>query len=132
MASGRVPKTSMIFLRITLSFEDTAEIENHLVIPVFQPLELVVCYQKSNNIRLFVRLPVIGKLKHLMRFDIGFYNQEIGVVLSLHHLRYNIFGRRLPQVFDIRLEGEPHQRNNRFPAFAQAEIRSEEHTSELQ
>jgi hypothetical protein len=66
-------------------FENATEIQNHLVRTLFQRLELLVGCQEYYNVGRFVGFLIGRQLKNIMRFDVWLYNQNVGVVVALHH-----------------------------------------------
>lgn len=78
MASGRVPKTSIIFFILSL-LKDTAEIKNYLFISPFKRFERFMDCQENYNITFFVGLAILRKCKVLMILYVWLNNQDFRV-----------------------------------------------------
>ena len=83
---------------------DAAEIEDYLAVVPRQGLELVVCGEHHNYVGLVEGFLVGGELELLVLGDIGFHDEDVGVVAHLQYHAYDVLGGRLAKVVDVWLE----------------------------
>ena len=74
--------------------------------------KLPMLYQDGNNVGRVKRNIQRDQFKGHMRFDIGLNSHH--VITFAHQRQGNVYGRRLSQVVDIRLEGQAQTGNARL------------------
>lgn len=108
--------------RVLLFPENSAKIQYYLVISPRQFLEWCVCRKEYHNICFVVGFFVICQLEHIVLPHIGFHNQDIGIIATLHHFRGYIFRGALTQIVDIRFKSQAHHSDTGFAVMLQLKL----------